>query len=136
MKGTMALILAGMLVAGSSTALFAQQQQQQKPPPPKPAQAQSAPKPAAVPVQQAQAPKPMETPKPRVHPVHPWTIEQIKEAQTGLTAAKLYTGKVNGEYNSATRMAVREFQRAHSRPGPGNLRDSVLVLLRAQKPKP
>ncbi len=133
MKGTMALFIAGILAAGSATSLHAQQQQQQQPPPkPKPAQVQPAPKPAASPVAQTQAMHRTGTMRPRAR--H-WNAAQIKEAQTGLTAAKLYTGKISGLYDSATRTAVREFQRAHNMPVTGNLSDSLLVLLREQKPR-
>jgi peptidoglycan hydrolase-like protein with peptidoglycan-binding domain len=126
MKGMTTLLVAGIFVATSATTLFAQQQQQQPPPKPKPAQVQPAPKPATAPTAQAHAPQHM---RPR------WTMEQIKEAQTGLAAAKLYTGKISGQYDSGTRRAVREFQRAHSLPVTGNLSDSLLVLLKEQKPK-
>ena len=130
MKGTMTLLVAGMLAAASATTLYAQQQQQQ--PPPKPAQAQPAPKPTAAPATQAHPAAMAQAPR---HRAQRWTVEQIKEAQTGLATAKLYSGKVSGIYDSATRTAVRESQRAHNLPVTGNLSDSLLVMLKEQKPK-
>lgn len=131
MKGTMSLLVAGLLAAGSAATLHAQQQQQQQPPP-KPAQVQPAAKPATSTVAQTQPAHRTATMRPRGRR---WTAEQIKEAQTGLASAKLYAGKISGVYDSATRTAVREFQRARNMPVTGNLSDSLLVLLREQKPK-
>lgn len=131
MKGTMSLLVAGLLAAGSAATLHAQQQQQQQPPP-KPAQVQPAPKPAPSVAAQTPTVHRTATTRPRGRR---WTAEQIKEAQTGLASAKLYTGKISGVYDSATRTAVREFQRAHNMAVTGKLSDSLLVLLREQKPK-
>jgi peptidoglycan hydrolase-like protein with peptidoglycan-binding domain len=129
MTRTMTLIVAGLLAAGSATALSAQQQQQQTPPT-KPTQTQPAK--TMTPAHSRMA-RPTTGMRGRAHR---WTVEQIKDAQTGLTAAKLYTGRVSGVYDSATRTAVREFQRAHNLPVTGNLSDSLLVMLRQEKPKP
>jgi len=119
MTKTMTLLIAGMLAAGSVATLSAQQQQQQ---PPKPTQAHFAPKPAATMATRTTG--------------HDWTTAQIKDVQTDLTRARLYSGKISGVLDSATRTAMREFQRAHNLPVTGLLSDSLLVELRQQKPKP
>jgi peptidoglycan hydrolase-like protein with peptidoglycan-binding domain len=125
MKGTAVLFVGALLVAGSSATLFAQQQQQK--PPDKPPTAQHASR-AVDPGmhEMAAAPKAMLSRR------HHWTAEEIKDAQTGLAAAKLYMGRIDGRYGSETRAAMREYQRVHDLPVTGTLSDSVLVLLRQQ----
>ena len=113
MFGKTAILVAGMLAAGSGATLVAQQPQTQ----PQPAVA----KPAMT-----------ATTTPRAHQ---WTATEIKEAQKGLLNAKLYTGKITGVYDSTTRSAVRQFQRAHNMPVTGELNESLLRLLREEKPK-
>lgn len=111
MFGKTAILVAGMLAAGSGATLVAQQPQ------PQPAVA----KPAMT-----------ATTTPRAHQ---WTAAEIKEAQKGLLNAKLYTGKITGVYDSTTRSAVRQFQRAHNMPVTGELNESLLRILREEKPK-
>lgn len=113
MSSKTALLLAGLL-AGSTVTLVAQQSQPQ-PAPTKPA-------PTAMPA--------TATP-----PAHHWTATEIKDAQKGLMNAKLYTGKITGVYDSTTRSAVRAFQREHSLPVTGELNQSLLRMLREEKPK-
>jgi peptidoglycan hydrolase-like protein with peptidoglycan-binding domain len=122
MRGTVALFAGVVLLAGMSTALCAQQQQQS--PPDKPPTTQHASK-AVDPARHSAAP----APKSLFSRRHHWSVEEVKQAQAGLAAAKLYMGRIDGQYGSETRAAMREFQRAHDLPVTGTLSDSVMVLL-------
>lgn len=124
MRGTIALFAGVMLVAASSTALFAQQQRK---PPDKPPTVQRA-----STVMGSGMHGTVAAPSAMMSLRHHWTAAQIKEAQTGLAAVKLYMGRIDGTYGSETRAAMREFQRVHDLPVTGTLSDSVLVLLRQQ----
>jgi len=58
-----------------------------------------------------------------------WTKEQIEEAQEGLAKAGFYKGKASGNFNKATRKAVREYQKANKLPVTGRLSDDLLTRL-------
>ena len=60
-----------------------------------------------------------------------WTKDQIKAAQVGLTKAGLYKGDTSGVMNSATRKALREYQKQNHMPATGHLSDSLLAKLQA-----
>jgi len=110
-----ALLVVGMLAAGSLPTLAAQQ---------------------APPMKKPVAQQPVSTAKPATaKPAAPhWTAAQIREAQAALIGLKLYTGKETGTMNVATEEGLRQFQRAHNLPVTGNLSDSTLALLKSSKP--
>ena len=118
MLGKTAMLVAALLAAGSGATLVAQQ--------PQPQPATTKPAPAAA------HPASVATTTTRAHQ---WTATEIKDAQKGLMNAKLYTGKITGVYDSTTRSAVREFQRARNLPVTGELNQSLLRMLREEKPK-
>ena len=54
------------------------------------------------------------------------TKEQVKEVQTKLTAAKLYTGEVTGTLNTATRSAIKQWQGDNGLKKTGTLNRATL----------
>jgi peptidoglycan hydrolase-like protein with peptidoglycan-binding domain len=65
-------------------------------------------------------------------PTNPkWTAAQITEAQTGLAKAGYYRGKPTGTMNSATRKALKAFEKANNMRADGRLSDSVLAKLKS-----
>ena len=142
MQGKIALLLVGMLVAGSVTTLDAQQQRRDSAPPPKPTQQQAKDSASGV-MHNGQMARHMGAGQPmgsqrmgRMGSApwashHVWTADQIKEAQMALAHLKLYMGKQDGVMGRETQHAIRQFQRMRDLPVTGQLSDSVLVLLRS-----
>jgi peptidoglycan hydrolase-like protein with peptidoglycan-binding domain len=128
MKQRLAVALAVALL-GSAGVLSAQQAPTKKPEA-KPAAAAPAAPAAQTPAPQTQAPTQQAAAKP-AQPAAKWTADQIKEAQEGLKRAKVYNGPVNGVLDSATRRAIRAYQRAHKLPVNGELSDSLLTMLKS-----
>jgi peptidoglycan hydrolase-like protein with peptidoglycan-binding domain len=60
-----------------------------------------------------------------------WTTDQIKEAQEGLAKAGFYKGKPTGQFNAATRKALKSYQKKNKLPVTGRLSDDVLNKLKS-----
>ena len=66
------------------------------------------------------------TEKPKKAPIFRANKDQIKEVQTKLTAAKLYTGEVTGKLDDATRTSIKSWQAPNGLKQTGTLNRATL----------
>lgn len=122
-KVSVAVGLAGLLVAAPA---FAQQPAAIAPASKKPvpaARQQATPKPAVAVAR---------TTKPKAAPRHRFTKADVRAAQEGLAKAGFYKGKATGVWNGATTRALRAWQKANKEKATGRLTREELVKLKPQ----